>query len=264
MATTDEAMSQLTAPLGRLQMFIGGEWVDALDGQTEVARSPRDGSVIAELPVATRRDAQRAIDAAVAAESTLASLSPKERASLCKRVADVAERRKNDLARAVALDQGKPYYSEGLWEAGAFPHFFHEAAEEITRLKGESIPSMDPRKRIITFWQSRGTYAVITPWNFPYNIPSEYIAAALAAGNPVVWVPAPTTSACAVEYARCLAEADLPPGAVNLLIGPGPVVGDEIVASEHTKGVGFTGSPQTGRTIAGRAGRQAAAARAGR
>jgi succinate-semialdehyde dehydrogenase/glutarate-semialdehyde dehydrogenase len=253
LATTDEALNQLTAPLGKLQMFIGGDWVDALEGQTEPARSPRDGSTIAELPAATRRDARRAVDAAVAAESTLASLSPKERAGLCKRVADVAERRKDDLARAIALDQGKPYYSEGFWEAGAFPHFFHEAAEEITRLKGESIPSQDPRKRIITFWQPRGAYAVITPWNFPYNIPSEYIAAALAAGNPVVWVPAPTTSACAVEYARCLAEADLPPGAVNLLIGPGPVVGDAIVADERTKGVGFTGSPQTGRTIAERA-----------
>jgi succinate-semialdehyde dehydrogenase/glutarate-semialdehyde dehydrogenase len=93
----------------------------------------------------------------------------------------------------------------------------------------------------------------VTPWNFPYNIPSEYISACLAAGNPIVWVPAPTTSACAVAYARALAEADLPRGAFNLVIGAGAVVGDEIVSHPGTRGVGFTGSPATGQKIAERA-----------
>jgi acyl-CoA reductase-like NAD-dependent aldehyde dehydrogenase len=251
--TTAESVDQVLAPLGHLQMFVGGEWVDALDGKTDEATSPRDGSTIASVPSGTREDARRAIEAAVAAEEALASLSVYERAKLCKRVAEVAEARQDELARALALDQGKPYHSEASWEAGAFAHFFHEAAEEIVRLKGESIPSQDPRKRVVTFWQPRGAYAVVTPWNFPYNIPSEYVAAALAAGNPVVWVPAPTTSACAVEYARCLAEADLPPGAFNFVTGAGPVVGDEIVSNPDTKGVGFTGSPQTGKTIAERA-----------
>jgi acyl-CoA reductase-like NAD-dependent aldehyde dehydrogenase len=106
---------------------------------------------------------------------------------------------------------------------------------------------------MISFWQSRGAYAVITPWNFPYNIPSEYISAALAAGNPIVWAPAPTTSACAVVYARAVIEADLPRGVFNLVTGDGSVVGDEIVSHPATRGVGFTGSPATGRRIAERA-----------
>src|SRR5690606_14554758 len=83
-------------------------------------------------------------------------------------------------------------------------------------------------------------------------IPSEYIAACLAAGNPVVWVPAPTTSACAVAYMRALAAADLPAGAVNLVTGLGPEVGDEIVASPLSKGIGFTGSSVTGQKISER------------
>ena len=172
---------------------------------------------------------------------------------MCKRVVEALGRHTDELARVIALDQGKPYYYEAKWEAGACTHFFKEASEDILRLHGETLPSGDRSKRMISFWQSRGVYAVITPWNFPYNIPSEYISAALAAGNPIVWVPAPTTSACAVVYARALAEADLPRGAFNLVTGEGPVVGDEIVSHPATRGVGFTGSPATGQKIAVRA-----------
>jgi acyl-CoA reductase-like NAD-dependent aldehyde dehydrogenase len=106
---------------------------------------------------------------------------------------------------------------------------------------------------VFTFRQPRGVYAVITPWNFPLNIPIEYLGPGLAAGNAVVWVPAPTTSVIAVKLMECIEAADVPPGVVNLVTGPGPVVGDEIVADPDTNAVGFTGSPATGEHIARRA-----------
>lgn len=245
--------AEMTAPLGNRRMFIGGEWADACDGATQDAISPRDGAVVARVPLAGREDARRALAAAAKAEEALARMSVFDRAALCQRIADAAARRQDELARALTLDQGKPYATEARWEAGAFAAFFRQAAADIVRLNGESIPSADTNKRIFTFHRPRGVYAVITPWNFPYNIPSEYISAALAAGNPVVWVPAPTVSACSTIYAECLAEADLPAGAFNLVTGPGPVAGDEIVADPRTRGVGFTGSPETGRQIAARA-----------
>lgn len=251
--TVAEPGSDPTAPLGARKMFIGGDWVASSDGRTQPVWSPRDGAVIAELPLADLADAERALTAAAAAEPVLARMSPFERAAMCERIADAAVGRAEELARAIALDQGKPYSTEGRWEASAFVSFFRQAAADIVRLNGESIPSVDTNKRIFTFLRSRGVYAVITPWNFPYNIPSEYISAAVAAGNPVVWVPAPTASACATVYAECLADAGLPPGAFNLLTGPGPIVGDAIVADPRTRGVGFTGSPATGRQIAARA-----------
>jgi succinate-semialdehyde dehydrogenase/glutarate-semialdehyde dehydrogenase len=253
MATTTESLDQLTGPLGTMKMFIGGEWVDSLDGASDEVTTPRDGSVVGHVPRGERADAQRAIAAANDSEKALRELTVFERSKPCLRIADAIDARTDHLARVISLDQGKPYHSEGRWEAGAFSHFFRQAAEDIVRLNGESIPSSDRNKRVITFHRPRGTYAVVTPWNFPYNIPSEYISAALACGNPVVWVPAPSTSACAVAYAECLEEADLPPGAFNLVTGAGPVVGDEIVASAGTRGVAFTGSPQTGETIAQRA-----------
>ncbi|MEZ4240960.1 MAG: aldehyde dehydrogenase family protein [Myxococcota bacterium] len=110
-----------------------------------------------------------------------------------------------------------------------------------------------PNKRVFSVRQPRGVYAVVTPWNFPYMIPAEYLAPGLAAGNAIVWVPAPTTSYCAAKLMEAMLEADLPEGVLSFVTGPGAVVGDEIVGHALTDGVGFTGSPPTGRSIARRA-----------
>ena len=98
-----------------------------------------------------------------------------------------------------------------------------------------------------------GSVAVVTPWNWPYTMPAEVVAPALAAGNTVVWTPAPSTAVCSGLLAECVAEADLPPGVFNFVLGPGPVVGDELVANPGTAAVGFIGSTATGRQIASRA-----------
>ena len=96
----------------------------------------------------------------------------------------------------------------------------------------------------------RGVIGVITPWNWPYTMPAELIAPALASGNTVVWTPASTTAVAAVALAECVVEADLPPGVFNLVTGPGSVVGDEIARNPGTHGVGFIGSTETGRKVA--------------
>ena len=119
-------------------------------------------------------------------------------------------------------------------------------------MKGETLPAEDPTKLVMTLRQPRGVYAVITPWNYPVNIPVEYLAPGIATGNAIVWVPAPTTSMAAVELMRAIEAAGLPAGVVNLVIGEGPVVGDEIVSHPDTAGIGFTGSAATGRRIAER------------
>jgi succinate-semialdehyde dehydrogenase/glutarate-semialdehyde dehydrogenase len=99
----------------------------------------------------------------------------------------------------------------------------------------------------------RGVVSIISPWNWPYTMPAEILAPAIAYGNAVVWVAAPTTSVCAVRLAECLEAADLPPGVVNLVTGPGGVVGDEIAANPGTQAVGFIGSIATGEAVAARA-----------
>jgi succinate-semialdehyde dehydrogenase/glutarate-semialdehyde dehydrogenase len=96
----------------------------------------------------------------------------------------------------------------------------------------------------------RGVVGVITPWNWPYTMPAELIAPALASGNTVVWTPASTTAVAGIELARCIADADLPPGVFNLVTGPGAVVGDEVARNPGTHGIGFIGSTETGHKVA--------------
>lgn len=234
-------------------LYIDGRWVHSRQGATFEGRSPSSGEVLATLAEGSREDAQDAIAAARRGWERLARLSTWDRARMCLRVADVLERRKDELALALSQEQGKPYHTEARAEVAATIEGWRNAADHVKWLETSVIPVEDPHKRVMTFRQARGVYAVITPWNFPLNIPTEYLAPGLAAGNAIVWVPAPTTSMVAVKLVECLEEAEIPAGAVNLVTGPGPVVGDEIVAHPGTDAVGFTGSSATGEQIARRA-----------
>lgn len=242
-----------STPVQELRMFIKGRWVESHAGETFDAVNPATGATFATLPKGTREDARSAIAAACTGQRHMASLSVWERSKLLQDVADVMERRKDELARTLTEDQGKPLWSEAQFEVSKAIEGFRNASEHVKWLQGETIRVADPAKRVFTIHQPRGVYAVVTPWNFPMNIPVEYLAPGLAAGNAIVWVPAPTTSACAVKLTACLEEAGVPEGALNLVTGPGEVVGDEIVGHPDTDGVGFTGSAATGVHIAQRA-----------
>jgi succinate-semialdehyde dehydrogenase/glutarate-semialdehyde dehydrogenase len=221
-------------------------------GATFESVSPATGEVLGVLPDAGREDARRAVDAAGAAAEGLAALSVVERARLCHAVADRIEARRDEVARLLSLEQGKPL-AEATGEVGFAADLFRNAAEDVKRLDTAIIPSVDPAKRILTIRQPHGVVAVITPWNYPVGIPSQYLSACLAVGNAVVWKPAPTTSLVAAKLLECLLEAGVPDGAVNLVFG-GSDVGDEIVSSPGTHAVGFTGSPGVGQAIARAAG----------
>jgi succinate-semialdehyde dehydrogenase/glutarate-semialdehyde dehydrogenase len=236
-----------------LKMFVGGRWVDSESGETFEAISPATGEVIATLPKGTRVDAARAVEAAHQARAAMAGLGAFERAALLHRVAAAMERHREDLAHWLSLDQGKPYKAEAVGEVGEAIEYFRIAAEDIKRLETNVIPSMSKNKLVFTLRVPRGVYGVITPWNWPLTMATEVIAPALAGGNAVVWAPASSTSAISAKLMECLAEADLPPGAVNLVTGPGSVVGDEIAGHPLIAGVGFVGSTETGRSVAGRA-----------
>lgn len=235
------------------KLYIGGSWAAAAARQTFEAVSPATGDVLAKLAQGDVTDADRAVRAANEARGVLAKMTAWERSKMCLRIADAIEARKPELARTLTLDQGKPYHAEALGEVEHAAASFRNCAEQIKWLETQVLPVEAPTKRVFSIRQPRGVYAVVTPWNFPYMIPCEYMAPGLAAGNAIVWVPAPTTSLCAVELMRAIEAADLPRGAVNLVTGPGPVVGDAIVAHAGTHAVGFTGSPATGEHIMKRA-----------
>jgi acyl-CoA reductase-like NAD-dependent aldehyde dehydrogenase len=234
-------------------MYIGGTWVESESGDRSEARSPATGETIGSVPEGTRGDAQRAIAAANAAWRDWAARSAFERAAAMERIAELIVERRDDLARTLALDQGKPLAAEAYPEVDELVEYFRAAAADATRLEGTMPPSFDAGKRVLVYRVPRGVVGVITPWNWPYTMPAEALAPALASGNAVAWVPAPSTSVCAVKLAECIVDAELPAGVFNLVTGPGAVVGDEIAGHPGTHAVAFIGSIATGHRVAERA-----------
>ncbi len=245
------------ATVSAQQMFLGGSWQPSASHETFEATSPATGEVIATVPQGDREDAKRAIAAAREAAPGWERLTAFERAGKMHAIGDLIEARRDELARTLTLDQGKPLRAEAFDEVDELVEYWRMAAEDSKRLGGDLPNSVSPGKRVMLVRRPRGVVGVISPWNWPYTMPAELIAPALACGNTVVWTPAPSTAVCAVALAECLAEADLPPGVFNLVTGPGPVVGDEIARNPGTDGVAFIGSTATGRLVA-----QAAAGKA--
>lgn len=243
--------ARTTVESGR--MYLGGAWRDAASGATFDAVSPSSGEVIATIARGDRGDAERAIAAAAAAAPAWARVSAFERAAAMERIGDAIEARRDELARTLTLDQGKPLLAEAHDEVEELLVYWRMAAADATRLEGLMPPSVDANKRVLVYRVPRGVVGVISPWNWPYTMPAELIAPALAAGNTVVWNPATSTSLAAVRLAECIVAADLPPGVFNLVTGPGGVVGDEIAGNAGTAAIGFIGSTTTGRRVAERA-----------
>lgn len=232
--------------------FIGGKWLGDTAGEVKAVYSPIDGVEIGTMAWSSRQVARDAIAAARHAQGGWRKVSVWERANAMRRVGEAIAARRGELAALLTLEQGKPY-AEAYFEVGKSVDGFNLAADLVKYLEGNTVPTEDATKRVMTFYRPRGVYAVVTPWNFPVNIPVEYIAPGLAVGNTIVWTPAPTTSLVAVALMRAIEDADLPPGVLNLVTGAGAVVGDEIVSNPGTDAVGFTGSAATGKQIGLRA-----------
>jgi acyl-CoA reductase-like NAD-dependent aldehyde dehydrogenase len=239
------------------QMFLAGQWRASHTGETFDSVSPATGEHLATIPQGGREDVGAAVTSARQAADSWSRLTAFQRAAKMHAVGDVIAARREELAHTLTLDQGKPLHAEAYDEVDELIDYWRMAAEDAKRLGGELPNSFSPGKRVLLARRARGVIGLITPWNWPYTMPAELIAPALACGNAVVWTPAPSTALCAVELARCVADADLPPGVFNLVTGPGPVVGDEIARHPGIDGVGFIGSTGTGRRVA-----QAAAGKA--
>jgi acyl-CoA reductase-like NAD-dependent aldehyde dehydrogenase len=233
------------------QLHIGGCWRPGKAG-TAPAVSPSSGERFASVAVAGREDAADAAGAAAAAWPDWAARSPFGRAQWCESVADAVCRRRGELAHALTLDQGKPV-AEAQDEVAELAVYFRMAGEDAKRLAGAAPPSTSPGRRVLSLTVPLGVVGVISPWNWPYTMGAELFAPALAAGNTVVWVPAPATSACCALLAEIIAGMDTPPGVFNYVPGPGPVAGDEVAGHPGVSAVGFIGSVATGALVAARA-----------
>jgi acyl-CoA reductase-like NAD-dependent aldehyde dehydrogenase len=239
--------------MGTYRLYIDGSWCHSADGAVREAWSPGDGQVFGSVAWGGRVDAERAVQAAAGAAAGWASTPAVERAGACRRVVAGIEANRAELARLLAQDQGKPLEAEAADEVEELIAYFQMAADDAVRIEGRMPASVSADRRSLVYRVPLGVIGVVTPWNWPYTMGAELFAPALAAGNTVVWVPAPTTSACSARLAEVIADAGWPSGVFNFVTGEGPVVGDAVVSHPLVNGVGFIGSVSTGRRIAERA-----------
>jgi acyl-CoA reductase-like NAD-dependent aldehyde dehydrogenase len=236
-----------------LQNFIGGDWAEATGDHAREIVSPVTGEKLADAPNASEEDIRRAARSAREAQPKWAALSPWDRAAVCHAIADLIEERKEEFARELSLEQGKPYVAEAIPDIEETAENFRIAAEDVKRMESAVIPSQDVNKRILTFRKPNGVYAAITPWNFPTLIPVELIAPGIAAGNTIVMKPSEWTPIAMANFMQIMADAGLPEGVVNVVYGDGKV-GERLIQDENIDCVGFVGSHTTAEKIVRAAG----------
>jgi succinate-semialdehyde dehydrogenase/glutarate-semialdehyde dehydrogenase len=236
-----------------LQNFIGGDWVESTGTNVRRVVSPVTGETLAEAPDASVEDVARAAKSARDAQGAWGARSAWERAEICRAIADVIDARREEMARELTLEQGKPYLAEAIPDIEEIAENFRIAAEDVKRLETAILPSQDVAKRILTFRKPNGVYAAITPWNFPSLIPSELIAPGIAVGNTIVVKPSEWTPIAMATFMQAMADAGLPEGVVNVVYGGGDV-GERLITDDNVDCVGFVGSHTTAEKIVRAAG----------
>jgi len=207
---------------------------------------PATEGTLAELPEAQVEDVEAAIARAKAAFPAWRSVQPEDRTSLLRRFAEAIEDHAEDLAKLEARNVGKPI-ADARGEMGAVVHLFHYMAAAPERLFGRTIPVAGGVD--MTFREPLGVIGLITPWNYPLWLASTKVAPALAAGNTMVLKPAELTPLTALELQRIGRETGLPEGVLNVVVGPGRIVGERMVEHPDVTKIAFTGSTAVGRRI---------------
>ena len=208
--------------------------------------NPATEKPIAHLERAGVEDTDRAVAAARAAYPAWRAVKPADRARLLRRVAALVEEHGEELARLETANVGKPL-GDSRWEMGMVADVFHFYSGAIDKHYGDTIPVAGGVD--MTFREPLGVVGLIVPWNFPLMLASWKLGPALACGNTVVLKPAELTPLTALRFAELALEAGLPLGVVNVLVGPGSVVGERLIAHPDVAKIGFTGSTEVGRRV---------------
>lgn len=242
-------MSLASPPTHQFKSYIGGAWHEAVDDSRLVPNlNPATGEKLGDVVMATREDTQRAIDLAQEAFEKWRDVPSPKRGDLLFRVVRLLEARKEEIARALTMEEGK-VITEARGEVQKAINAVEFAAGEGRRLGGHTVDSELPNNFCYTVRQPLGVVGIITPWNFPVAIPLWKMAPCLVSGNTVVFKPATNTPWTACLLMEIFHEAGLPPGVVNMVLGPGRAVGDEIVTNPKIRAISFTGSTGVGMDI---------------
>ncbi len=236
------------ALMQKYKMWIGGKWVNAVSGKTYKVYNPATEEVIAEVPLGSKEDVNLAVAAAREAFPVWSKKTQMERSSAVSKIAAALRERLEEVAWIEMLDHGAPISAaRGVHVGGSIENL--EYAAQVSRaLMGNTVPV---NSVALTYTQREpiGVCALITPWNFPLMMVAWKLGFALAAGNTVVVKPPSIDSLSNLVFAQVLERVGLPPGTVNVITGPGSMVGDALASHPGVDMVAFTGSCDTGKDI---------------
>ncbi len=242
-----------TLSVKKYDLFIDGTWSQASDGRTFPSKDPFRDEVWAEIPLANAADVDRAVRAARAAFPKWRVTFGKERGRLMRRLADLIARDAEHLAAIETRDNGK-LIREMLGQVKSLPDYFNYWAGWADKIHGEVVPLDKPSMFHYILRQPIGVIAGIVPWNSPLLLLTWKLAPALATGNVMVVKPSEYASASTLEFARVVAEAEIPSGVFNVVTGFGDPTGAALTAHPGVDKIAFTGGPETARAIARAAG----------
>ena len=228
--------------------LIAGEWLESSETAPDINPS-NTADIVGLFSRADAKTAVRAIEAAKAAFPAWSASGIQKRHDILKRVGDQILARKEELGRLLAREEGKTL-PEAIGETVRAGEIFLFFAGECLRMAGEKIASVRPGIDVEITREPLGVVGVITPWNFPIAIPAWKIAPAIAYGNCVVFKPADLVPGTAHALSKIIADAGVPAGVFNLVMGRGSVVGEALTKHPDVAAISFTGSVATGRTIA--------------
>ena len=236
-------------PVSTYRNFVNGEWVAASTAETFDNVSPANREdVLGRVPKSGAADVDRAVAAAREAFTRWRLVPAPRRAEILYRAAQILSERKDDYARTMTREMGK-ILDETRGDVQEAIDMSYLMAGEGRRMYGQTVPSELRDKFAMSMRQPIGVCGMITAWNFPIAVPSWKILPALVCGNTVVFKPAEEAPASAVNFVQALADAGLPRGVLNLVLGDGPGAGAPLLAHPDVAVISFTGSTETGRLV---------------
>lgn len=229
--------------------FINGTWTESLSGEVQKSTNPANyKDVVGYVQMSTNEEVNQAVSAAKEAQKFWRKLAGSERGAYLYKVADILEKRLDEVAETMTREMGKTL-PEAKGETARGVAILRYYAGEGMRKVGDVIPSTDSKALMFTSRVPLGVVGVITPWNFPVAIPIWKMAPALIYGNTVLLKPAQETAVTAAKVIECFEEAGLPGGVVNFVTGSGSVIGPAITNHPDVNGITFTGSNSVGKGI---------------
>lgn len=233
----------------QVKMLIGGEWIaDGGDGSMSIT-NPATEAEIGRAPKASTEQLDAALAAAEAGFKVWSATPAIDRFRIIRRAADLLRERAPEIARVVTLEMGKPH-AQALGEATGAADLIDFLGEEAKRQGGRLVPVRGPHlleQRVTQ--EPVGPSVLLTPWNFPINLPAKKLGGALAAGCSCILKPAETTPGSAQMLVECFHDAGMPAGVINLVYGDPGMISEHLIASPVTRKVSFTGSTAVGKHL---------------